>query len=394
VRRTVIRRAAVPVALAASLSLAACSSSSGGSSASPSSSAAGVSSSAAAGGASASPAGGTSSSAPASTAKLSGTLAGAGSSAQTAAMAAWVAGFQSANSGVTVNYNPIGSGGGVTAFLAGSAAYAGSDAYLTTAQLTSSQKVCGSGGAIDLPVYISPIAVIYNLPSVKSLKLDSATIAKIFLGSIKTWDDPAIKALNPGTTLPSTAITPVHRSDKSGTTNNFTDYLSKTAPSAWTAAPDEVWPASGGESGNGTSGLVAAVKGGTGTIGYADNSQAAGLGVVSIKVGSAYNAPSAAGAATAVSASTPTAGRPAGDLAIDVNRTTTAAGAYPLVLLSYDVACTTYSNAQTGALVKGLMTYITSSAGQESAAKTAGSAPISSSLATKDAASVAMIKVG
>lgn len=394
-RRTVISRAALPAALVASFGIAACSASNESSSpstaAAPSSSAAGPS--AATGVSSSAPAAGTSSSA-AGTTELSGTLVGSGSSAQTAAMAAWVAGFQGANSGVTVNYNPIGSGGGVTAFLAGSAAYAGSDAYLATDDLASSKKVCGTGGALDIPVYISPIAVIYNQPSVKNLKLDSATIAQIFLGKIKTWDDPAIKKLNPGTTLPSGAITPVHRSDKSGTTKNFTDYLNKTAPKDWTAAADEVWPASGGESGSGTSGLVAAVKGGTGTIGYADASQAAGLGEVSVKVGAAFNGPTATGAAKAIDASTPTAGRPAGDLAIDVNRTTTAAGAYPLVLLSYDIGCTTYKDAAQGALVKGLFSYVVSSAGQQSAAKTAGSAPLSSTLAAKAAASVAMLDAG
>lgn len=393
-KRSTLSRAAVPAAIAATLGLGAC----GASNETPTTAASTAASSAASAPVTSSMSSTMSSAATTSSSAgggaLSGTLAGAGSSAQTAAMGAWVAGFQTANSGVTVNYNPVGSGGGVTAFLAGSASYAGSDAYLTADELTSSKKVCGPGGALDIPVYISPIAIIYNLPSVKALKLDSATIAQIFLGKIKTWDDPAIKALNAGVTLPSTAISPVHRSDKSGTTKNFTDYLSKTAPKDWTAPADEVWPASGGESGSGTSGLVAAVKGGTGTIGYADASQAGGLGEVAIKVGSAYNGPTAAGAAAAVDASTPTAGRPTGDLAIDVNRTTTAKGAYPLVLLSYDIGCTTYSDAAKGALVKGLLSYITSTAGQASAAKTAGSAPLSTALQAKATASVAMVDAG
>lgn len=306
-------------------------------------------------------------------------------------MAAWVAGFQGKNSGATVNYNPIGSGGGVTAFLAGSASYAGSDAYLTNAELSATQKVCGTGEALDIPVYISPIAIVYHLGSVTNLKLDSSTLAKMFLGTIRTWNDPAIKALNAGVSLPSTPITPVHRSDKSGTTKNFTDYLSKTAPGSWTAKPGEVWPVSGGEAGNGTSGMVADVKGGTGTIGYADASQAAGMGTVAIKVGASFNGPSAVGAAKAVDASTPVPGRPSGDLAIAINRTTTAAGAYPLVLLSYDVGCTKYSDTKQGALVRGLFSYITSADGQAAAAKAAGSAPLSAALQTKATASVAMI---
>ena len=388
-------RALIPAAIIASLGLAACGASNETSTPSPSASAAAPVVSASTG-TSAAPTTSSAGTAPSASTggALSGTLKGSGSSAQTAAMTAWIAGFQTANSGTTVNYDPVGSGGGVTAFLAGSADYAGSDAYLKTDELTESKKVCGTGGAIDIPVYISPIAIIYNLPSVKTLKLDPATVAGIFLGKITKWDDPAIKALNAGETLPSSAITPVHRSDKSGTTKNFTDYLHQTAPSVWTAAADEVWPTSGGESGTGTSGLVAAVKGGSGTIGYADASQAGDLGKAAIKVGSTYNAPTAAGAAAAIDASTPTAGRPAGDLAIDVNRKATAAGAYPLVLLSYDIACTKYSDAAKGALVKGLFTYIVSSAGQKAAASSAGSAPLSASLTTKAAASVAMIDAG
>lgn len=400
VRRSSFYRGAVPAVLAASVGLGACSPAN--ETASPSASA-GVVGSGAAGSTSNAPSGAVSSgagstSSPAATgsgaAVVSGTLKGSGSSAQTAAMAAWVAGFQGKNSGVTVNYTPIGSGGGVTAFLAGSASYAGSDAYLTSAELTAAQKVCGTGGALDIPVYISPIAIVYNLPSVTHLKLDPSTLAKIFLGTVKTWNDPAIKALNAGATLPPTPITPVHRSDKSGTTKNFTDYLSKTAPGSWTAKAGEVWPVSGGESGNGTSGMVADVKGGAGTIGYADASQAAGMGTVTIKVGSTFNGPTAAGAAKAVDASTPAPGRPAGDLAIDINRTTTAAGAYPLVLLSYDIGCTKYSDTTQGALVQGLFSYITSADGQAAAAKAAGSAPLSTALETKATASVAMINAG
>lgn len=391
-------RALVPAAIIASLGLAACGASNESSTPASSAPVATTSSSSApvaTTSSSSAPMMSSSAMAPSSAAAaLSGTLKGSGSSAQTAAMTAWVAGFQTANSGVTVNYDPVGSGGGVTAFLAGSADYAGSDAYLKTDELTQSQKVCGTGGAIDIPVYISPIAIIYNLPSVKTLKLDPAAIAGIFLGKITKWDDPAIKALNAGETLPSSAITPVHRSDKSGTTKNFTDYLHQTAPSVWTAAADEVWPTSGGESGTGTSGLVAAVKGGSGTIGYADASQAGDLGKASIKAGSTFNAPTAAGAAAAIDASTPTPGRPAGDLAIDVNRKATAAGAYPLVLLSYDIACTKYSDAAKGALVKGLFTYIVSSAGQAAAASSAGSAPLSAALTAKAAASVALIDAG
>jgi len=174
------------------------------------------------------------------TASLSGTLNGAGSTAQQAAMQAWATKFQETNSDVTVNYDPVGSGGGREQFLAGGAnTFAGSDAALTDEELAKAKTRCGGTDAMDLPVYVSPIAVAYNLPDVSNLQLSADTIAKIFAGKITKWDDAAIKADNPDAKLPGTDITTVHRSDDSGTTQNFTDYLSKAAPSppSWRRRP-------------------------------------------------------------------------------------------------------------------------------------------------------------
>ena len=111
-----------------------------------------------------------------------------------------------------------------------------------------------------------------------NLQLAPSTIAKIFTGKITTWNDPAIAADNPGVNLPATAIAPVHRGDKSGTTQNFTDYLSGAAKADWPSPVADTWPIQGGEAAQGTSGVIGAVKGGQGTIGYADESQAKGLG--------------------------------------------------------------------------------------------------------------------
>ena len=177
---------------------------------------------------------------------VSGDLAGAGSSAQQAAQEAWVAKFEDQNSGATVSYDPIGSGGGRDQFIAGGkTAFAGSDSPFDTTELPKATDRCtkdGGGQLIQIPNYISPIAIIYNLPGVDNLQLSPDTTAKIFKGEITTWDDPAIKADNPGVSLPSTKITPVHRSDESGTTANFTDYLHGAAPSVWTFDPDGNWP--------------------------------------------------------------------------------------------------------------------------------------------------------
>jgi phosphate transport system substrate-binding protein len=166
-------------------------------------------------------------------AALNGTLNVGGSTAQTAAQTAWRSGFQNANSAVTVNYDPVGSGAGRTGFTSGSYAVTGTDDAFKSSELTG-LTVCTSNDIVEVPAYISPIAVAFNLKGITSLNLDGTTIAKLMTGAIKTWNDPAIAALNPGVTLPSTAVTPVHRSDKSGTTGNFTDYLSQAAASVWT----------------------------------------------------------------------------------------------------------------------------------------------------------------
>jgi phosphate transport system substrate-binding protein len=137
---------------------------------------------------------------------------------------------------------------------------------------------------------------------------------------------------------------------------------------------------------------VQAIKQGKGAIGYADDSQVGDLGKVKVKVGSAFVEPSADTAAKAAELSTPTAGRPAGDLSIDVARTTTEAGAYPLILISYQIVCQQYAKASEGALVKAFETYVTSAEGQDAAAKAAGSAPLTEALRTKVTASIALIK--
>jgi phosphate transport system substrate-binding protein len=309
--------------------------------------------------------------------QLSGTLNGAGSSAQQAAMQGWTAGFSGQQSGVTVNYDPIGSGGGRTQFLSGGVDFAGSDAALKDDEVKQAQTACGSGGYFELPNYISAIAVIYNLQGVNDLQLSPSTLAKIFAGTVKTWNDPAIAADNPGKSLPSTAIAPVHRADKSGTTANFTDYLNKAAGDVWTTASTDTWPAKGGEAANQTSGMVAAVKAGNGTIGYADESQAQGLQIAKIKVGGSYVAPSSEGAAKLAAGSPTVSGRAATDLAVQLNRTTTSSDEYPLVLVSYHIGCLQPKDATKGAILAAFEDYVISKDGQEAAAKAAGSAPIS-----------------
>ena len=314
---------------------------------------------------------------------LSGTLKGAGSSAQEAAMDAWRAGFQTDNGDVTVNYDPSGSGAGVEQFNAGALDFAGSDAALDPAagEVDAAKERCGAN-ALEVPDYVSPIAVAFNVKGVDSLNLSAKTISEIFDGKIKTWNDAAIKADNPDATLPDTEISPVHRSDESGTTKNFTDYLAQAGEGAWSYPADKVWPIKSGEAASGTSGVISAIKAGDGSIGYADESQVGDLSVVSIKVGDAFVAPSADGAAKALEVSPVDDTRTEGDLAVKVDRTTTEAGAYPLMLTSYLIACPTYDGDKAD-LVKAFLKYIVSSEGQQQAASNAGSAPLPSTLQQK-----------
>jgi phosphate transport system substrate-binding protein len=320
---------------------------------------------------------------------LSGTLNGSGSSAQDAAMQVWKAGFQSDNSGVTVNYDPSGSSAGRDQFISGGVEFAGSDSYLSDDELSQAEGTCG-GAAIEYPVYVSPIAVIYNLPDVENLQLSPETVAKIFAGQVTSWNDPAIAADNPDVDLPDTELTPVHRSDGSGTTDNFTDYLDKVDSADWTYGKTDEWPkALGGEGAEGTSGVVAAVKNGDGAIGYADESQAGSLGQAAIKVGEDYVQPSQDAASKILDESTPVSGRDdSTDLAMDVNRTSTSADVYPIVLISYQLVCSTYDSQSTVDLVKAWGSYVISEDGQQAAADQAGSAPITDSLREKAQAAI------
>lgn len=324
-----------------------------------------------------------------SNAALSGTLTGGGSSAQSKAQDAWRAGFQTANPNVTVNYTTADSGAGRKGFLSGSYQFAGSDAALSTTKVDGASEVdqaktrCNGGAGLDLPDYVSPIAVAFNIDGVKSLKMTPETIAKIFAGQITSWNDPAILADNQSDAAAlakAGKITTVHRSDDSGTTNNFSDFLNKAAPSVWTHKSSSTWPLSAGQSGNGTSGVVQILTSAQGTIGYADASGIGTLSTVLIKSGDSWVGPTADAASKTLDASTRNSdGRDANDLAMTVNRTPDNGG-YPALLVSYLVVCSTYSNAQDANLVKAYATYVVSAAGQQAAAQAAGSAPISDDL--------------
>ncbi|UZN04037.1 phosphate ABC transporter substrate-binding protein PstS [Cellulomonas sp. S1-8] len=331
-------------------------------------------------------------------AELSGSLAGAGATSQEKAVAGWIAGFNDTNPGVAVSYDAVGSGGGREQFLAGAVQFAGSDAALDEEELTAATERCEGSEAIEVPLYISPIAVVYNLPAVDAehLQLSAATIAGIFNREITTWDDAAIAAENPDVTLPATGIIPVNRSDESGTTENFTEYLAAASEGAWPHEASGDWPLSGGQSGNGTQGVIDTVTGAEGAIGYADASRAGDLGTVALKVGEEFVPFSAEAAAKVVDASPRAEDSTDKRLIVELDRTTTESGAYPLVLMSYSIACSTYADEADAANVKAYLSYVASAEGQERAAdpSVAGSAPISDDLRAEVQAAIDSITAG
>jgi phosphate transport system substrate-binding protein len=330
--------------------------------------------------------------------EVSGEIAGAGSTAQQAAQEAWIAEFENENSGATISYDPVGSGGGREQFIAKGVAYAGSDAALSPeeGELEKAEKRCAPGELIEVPDYISPIAIIYNLPEVEELKLDPETLAKIFAQEITSWNDPAIAKDNPGVELPDTRITPVNRSDESGTTQNFTEYLSEVVPSVWKFEVSGDWPVKGGEAASGTSGVVEAVSAGEGAIGYADASQAGELEIAKIKVGKEWAEPTPEAAAKIVEESPLSKELSPGrfTVAYELDRKTESQGTYPIVLVSYLIACTKYSSGSEAEAVKAYAEYVVSPEGQELAAEQAGSAPLSSALTKKVTPAVEAIEAG
>jgi phosphate transport system substrate-binding protein len=319
---------------------------------------------------------------------LSGELSGGGASSQENAMEAWRAGFQSQYPDVTVNYDPTGSGTGRENFITGAFPFIGSDAALDDEEMASAEEQCGSD-VIEYPGYISPVAVAFNLEGIDSVNMSAETIAGVFKGDITKWNDAAIADDNEGVELPDLDITVVHRSDPSGTTENFVEYMSTVAPDVWDFEVEDVWPVEGQESAQGTSGVVSTVTSGEGTIGYADASAIGELGTVAVGVGDEFVEYSPEAAAAVVAESPRVEGTADSVWAYELARDIP--GTYPIVLVSYHIACASYADQETADLVKGLYSYILSDEGQAQGTEAAGSAPVSEELRTEYLAAVESI---
>lgn len=318
----------------------------------------------------------------------SGTLNAQGSSAQKNAVDEWIKAYQRTCADARINYEPSGSGAGIQAFIAGTADFAGSDSALKPEEQPQADAKCTGGKAIHLPMVIGPVAIVYNLDDVPNLQLKPATLAKIFAGAVTRWDDPAIRADNPDAKLPSIAINAVHRSDSSGTTDNFTNFLTQTAEADWTFGKAKEWKAPGGTGATKSDGVVSAIRSQAGTIGYVEWSYAKNGGLRTAKIG---NGAGEFVELTAESAGKTIAGaRVEGegdDLKMAIDYDTKEPGAYPIVLVTYEIVCDKGLAADKLPLAKGLLSHATSAEGQASLAEL-GYAPLPETVRVKVEAAV------
>ena len=287
-------------------------------------------------------------------------LKGSGSTAQANAMTRFVNAFEQACSGQTLNYTSNGSGAGVSEFIGNQTDIGGSDSPLSKdkGEYDRAKERCTSD-AWNLPVVFGPLAVTYNVKGVDDLVLDGPTSAKIFNGAITTWDDPAIKALNEGASLPSEKINVIYRNDESGTTDNFQKYLDAASDGAWGKGAGKSFVGGVGEGAKGNEGTSAAIKSTEGAITYNEWSFAKAQDLQTAKiVTSAGPEP--------VEITTETVGKTiagatikgeGNDLVLDTSTFYKPAetGAYPIVLATYEIVCSKYPDAEVGTAVRAFL---------------------------------------
>jgi phosphate transport system substrate-binding protein len=328
---------------------------------------------------------------------ISGTLNGEGSTAQKNAIQQVITNFQTTNAGATVNYNGTGSGAGIKQFNAGQVDFAGSDSALKTetadggkSEAAAARERCGGNDAWNLPMVAGPIAIAYNVKGVDKLVLTPEVTAKIFKGDITTWNDPAIAAVNAGVTLPATPIKVFFRSDESGTTENFQKYLNAAAASVWTDKPAKKWAGKVGEGKPKSDGVAAAVKATDGGITYDEWSYATknGLGIAQIDNGAGPVELTGDAAGKAVAAATQVG--TGNDLALKLDYATKAPGAYPIVLVTYEIVCSKGLPAEKTTLLKAFLTHFADPA-QQSKLTEQGYAPLPSEVQSKVSAAIAAI---
>ncbi|HEX5524981.1 MAG TPA: phosphate ABC transporter substrate-binding protein PstS [Pedococcus sp.] len=323
-----------------------------------------------------------------------GTLNAEGSSAQKNAIEEAITTFQDSCEGATVNYNPTGSGAGIKQFIAGQVDFAGSDSALKKTEkdgkieTAEAEKFCGSP-AWNLPMVTGPIAVAFNVKGVDKLVLTPEVIANIFTGKITTWNDAAIAKINSGVSLPSEPIKVFFRSDESGTTENFTKYLKAAAPNAWSAEPGKSWTGKG-EGKEKSAGVASAVQSTEGGITYAEWSYAKDnkLGIAQVDNGGGAVELSGESVGKAVAAAKPDG--EGNDLRLKLDYATKEAGAYPILLVTYEIVCSKAKDPAKVDLVKAFLKHFSSKETQASL-EDIGYAPLPDEVRTKVDAAIAAL---
>jgi phosphate transport system substrate-binding protein len=297
-----------------------------------------------------------------------GSLTAAGSTAQQNAIAQWTKAYINKCSGANINYSGGGSGQGVQQFTDGKIDFAGSDFPLAEGkEQQAADARCRSGPAVNVPMVGGPIAVGYNVPGLtKDLNLSASTLAKIFSGKITNWNDPTIAKDNPGAQLPSLGVQSFHRSDGSGTTYNFTNYLSNDAKADWTFGANKNWAAPGGQGAKGSQSVAQGVKSTPGGVGYFELSFATQSQIPYAAVGNAADTfvPLTMDNAVKFLSDAKVAGT-GGDLRLQFDYANTDATAYPNLLVTYEIVCSKGNPADKLPLLKNFLGYAASSAGQQ-----------------------------
>ncbi len=318
---------------------------------------------------------------------VSGEITASGASFPDAFYAAAIDAYADVNPDLVLTYNAVGSGTGKSEFGEGINDFAGTDS------LVGDDEGVEAGSYQYIPTVAAPITVSYNLPDVEGLQLSQETLAQVFQGDIAKWNDEAIAADNPDVDLPDLPVVPVSRSDESGTTENFTAYLAAAAPPEWPHEPDGQWPFSPVEAGQGNSGVAQAIRGGQGTIGYLEASHAEGMPTARIGQDGEFVALSPESAAQIVAVSPRRPGGGPHDHALALDYTATGTDAYPIVLVSYEIACLAYDEEAEAEGVKAFLGYLLSDEGQQAASEESGSAPLAPRLRDELLASVEAIGV-
>jgi len=328
-----------------------------------------------------------------------GSTAGAGSTAQERVQGHWTEEFEREEPSVKLAYDAVGSGAGRQRFIAGDAAYAASDIPLEGAELQRAVKRCEPGQLVEVPAYLSKIFVPVHVGHVAFLNLTPETLAKVFEGKITSWSDPEIRGANqPIAKRLNGPIRVIYPAGESGTTANFTAYLSEAVPNVWRHGSSEVWPVPGvGTSVDSETAMLKALNAREGTIAFIDASWSGPLKPVLIKTGSDVGdvAVPNHGSSITTLENSPEAKKLKKSpymMPFDLERGYGERGTYPIVFTSYLIACTAYDSDEEAATVRGLLSHAVGSRGQEVAGTETGADPLIGDLQKRAEAAVAAIE--